>query len=199
MRKERVVSLKRETRETNVEIKINVDGTGEFDINTGIGFFNHLLESLAKHSLFDIVIDGSGDINVDYHHLVEDTGIVFGNALKEVLGDKKGINRFGFATVPLDEALVEVDLDISGRPYYVSNFSEFKGRAGSFDTELADVFFSGFSSTGYTLHILIKRGENSHHIMEAAFKAFGQSLRMAVAINERIIDKIPSTKGLIEK
>jgi len=195
----RIGSLKRETRETNIEVRVNLDGSGKFDINTGIGFFNHMLESMAKHSLFDLVVDASGDINVDFHHLVEDTGIVFGKALKEALGDKRGINRFGFATIPLDEALVEVAIDISGRPYYTSNFKDFDGAAGSFDIELADVFFSGFCSCGYTLHIIVRSGSSVHHIMEAAFKAFGRSLRMAVDIDEKRKGDIPSTKDYIEK
>ncbi len=191
----RTGKVKRETRETNVEVTLNIDGKGKFDINTGVGFFNHMLETFAKHSGFDIVLDASGDINVDYHHLVEDCGISLGKTFKEALGDKKGIKRFGYATIPLDEALVEVAIDISGRPFYKSNFLDFPGGAGGFDIELADVFFSGFASTGYTLHIVILRGENKHHIMEAAFKSFAKALKMAVQIES---DVLPSTKDYIE-
>ncbi len=194
---QRIGKLKRETRETNIEVTINLDGQGKFDINTGVGFFNHMLETFSKHSDFDLVLDASGDINVDYHHLVEDSGISIGKALKEALKDKKGIKRFGFAIVPLDEALVQVVIDISGRPFYKSNFNSFQGNAGGFDIELADVFFSGFASTGYTLHILVERGENKHHIMEAAFKSFAKALKMAVEIDKNS-DSLPSTKDYIE-
>ncbi|MGC8765391.1 MAG: imidazoleglycerol-phosphate dehydratase HisB [Brevinematia bacterium] len=194
---ERVGRVKRQTRETNVEIDLALNGKGKFDINTGIGFFNHMLETIAKHAALDLVVDGSGDINVDYHHLVEDTGIAFGSALKEALGDMKGVSRFGYASVPLDEALVEVSLDLSGRPYYKSNFSEFPGSAGDFNIELADVFFGGFASKGYTLHIVVMRGENRHHIIEAGFKAFAKSLKMAIEIDKSMADSVPSTKDYI--
>ncbi len=195
---ERVGKVKRATRETNVEVNLTLDGEGKFDINTGIGFFNHMLETIAKHASFNLILDGSGDINVDYHHLVEDAGISIGKAVKEALGDMKGINRFGYASVPLDEALVEVSLDISGRSYYKSNFLDFPGYAGDFNVELADVFFGGFASTGYTLHIVILRGENRHHIIEASCKAFAKSLKMAVEIDKRLSDSLPSTKDYIQ-
>ena len=190
--------IARKTRETNIEVKISLDGKGIFDINTGIGFFNHMLETVSKHAGIDIILYGSGDINVDFHHLVEDSGIAFGMALKEALGDKKGINRFGYAVIPLDEALVLCSIDISGRSFYKSNFVEFPGSAGGFDVELADVFFNGFASMGYTLHFVVLRGENKHHIMESAFKSFAKSLRMAIDIDERMKENLPTTKDFIQ-
>jgi imidazoleglycerol-phosphate dehydratase len=188
----------RKTRETRIELKIDLDGKGAYEINTGIGFFNHMLEAFAMHSLVDMVLDASGDVHVDFHHLVEDTGIVLGNSIKEILGDKKGIRRFGYAIVPLDEALVEAVIDISGRPFCRTNFSEYRGEVGNFNFELADVFFSGFAAMGYTVHIQIKSGENLHHIMEAAFKAFARALRMALELDERMKGIIPSTKDFIQ-
>ncbi len=189
----------RKTRETHIDLKINIDGTGAFEINTGIGFFNHMLETIAMHSLTDLRVDASGDINVDFHHLVEDTGILFGKGLNEILKSKAGLKRFGYAIVPLDEALVEAALDISGRPYCKTNLSGFTGDIGSFNFELGDVFFKGFCSMGYTLHLTVKNGDNLHHIMEAACKAFARALRMAVEVDERAKNSIPSTKDYIEK
>lgn len=189
----------RKTRETHIELKLNLDGSGIYDINTGIGFFNHMLETISMHSLIDMELDASGDINVDFHHLVEDTGITIGSGLRDILGDKKGIGRFGYAVIPLDEALVEAVIDISGRPFFGSNFSSYTGEIGKFNFELGDVFFNGFSAMGYTLHITVKNGSNLHHIMEAACKAFARALRMAVEIDERMKELIPSTKNMIQK
>lgn len=188
----------RKTRETRIELKLDLDGKGKYEINTGIGFFNHMLEALTLHSLMDVILDASGDTHVDYHHLVEDVGIVMGNSIKELLGDKKGIKRFGHAIVPLDEALVEAVIDISGRPFCLTNFSQHKGDIGNFNMELGDVFFNGFASMGYTLHLTIQRGDNLHHIMEASFKAFARALRMAVELDDRIKDIVPSTKDYIQ-
>lgn len=187
----------RKTRETQIQIKLNIDGQGRYEINSGIGFFNHMMEAFSKHSLIDMRLDASGDIHVDYHHLVEDTGITLGQTVQKILGDKRGIRRFGHSVVPLDEALVEAAVDISGRPGCYTNFRDYPGHAGEFHTELGDVFFQGFASAGYTVHLNIQRGENSHHILEAAFKAFAKALRMAVEIDERIASDIPSTKDFL--
>lgn len=190
--------VSRKTRETHIELKLDLDGTGTFDVNAGIGFFNHMLETIAKHSLINLKVDASGDIHVDYHHLVEDTGITLGKAVKEALGDKKGIRRFGSAVVPLDEALVEAVIDISGRPFCQTNFDKYQGEIGTFHFSLGDVFFNGFASMGYTIHLIVKSGKDLHHIMEAGCKAFARALRMAVETDDRIKDILPSTKDYIE-
>jgi len=194
----RKAEVSRKTRETNVEIEIELDGSGKFDINTGIGFFNHMLETLSRHSLIDMTLNASGDINVDFHHLVEDCGIVFGQALKKALGDKGGIRRFGDASVPLDEALCEAVIDISGRPHFTNNLTDFHGLVGEFDFELGEVFFSGFVTEGYTVHLQVREGKNLHHILESAFKSFARALRTAVEVDERMKGRIPSTKDHIE-
>ena len=188
----------RKTRETHIELKLDLDGKGVFDINTGIGFFNHMLETFSKHSLIDLRLDGSGDINVDYHHFIEDAGILVGKSIRDLLGDLKGVRRFGSAVVPLDEALAEVSIDISGRPGCFTDFSQYSGTIGNFNFELVEVFFSGFASAGHTLHILVKRGNNLHHIAEAACKAFARAIREAVEIDPKIQGIIPSTKEYIE-
>ncbi len=194
----RSAKVTRKTRETKVEIQLELDGQGRYDINTGIGFFNHLLEAVTKHSLIDLTVNGSGDIHVDFHHLVEDTGITLGQAIHQALGDKKGFRRFGYATVPLDEALVEAVVDVSGRPYFNTNLYDFQGVIGDFNFELGEVFYSGFASQGYTLHITVKSGRNLHHILEASAKAFARALRMALETDERSRGSIPSTKDFIE-
>ena len=187
----------RKTRETRIELKMDLDGTGKYEINTGIGFFNHMLETISMHSLIDMKLDASGDTHVDFHHLVEDAALTIGTGVKELLGDKKGIRRFGYAVVPLDEALVEAVIDISGRPFCETNLGERKGDIGNFSFELGDVFFSAFASMGYTLHLTVKRGHNLHHIIEAACKAFARALRMAVEIDDRM-KSIPSVKDYIQ-
>ena len=188
----------RETRETHIQLELDLDGKGIFEINTGIGFFSHMLETLSKHSLIDLKIDASGDTHVDFHHLVEDCAIIFGQAVIKALGDKKGIRRFGQAVIPLDEALVETVIDISGRPHYESNLTQYSGDIHGFNFELADVFFSGFAGNGFTVHIHVKNGRNLHHIMESAFKSFSRALRMAVDIYSRIEGIIPSAKDFIQ-
>lgn len=157
-----------------------------------------MLESLCRHGLVDMKLSASGDVHVDYHHLVEDTGIVLGQAVKEALGDKKGITRFGHAVVPLDEALCEAVIDISGRPHYESDLSRFTGLVGQFPMELADVFFEAFASMGYTLHLSVRSGKNLHHVVEAAFKAFARAMRMAAELDSRMEGILPSTKDHIE-
>ncbi len=190
--------IERKTRETHIEVKAELDGTGKYDINTGIGFFNHMLETISRHSLIDLSVNGSGDLKVDFHHMVEDTAITIGKAIMQALGDKKGIRRFSSAVVPLDEALAEAVIDISGRPHLETNLTEFEGQIGEFNVELGEVFFSGFASEGYTIHIQVKSGKNLHHILEACFKAFAIALRNAVEIDDRRGDSIPSTKEYIE-
>ncbi len=189
----------RKTRETHIDLKMNIDGGGIYEVNTGVGFFNHMLETISRHSLIDMRINASGDTHVDFHHLVEDTAILIGKGMNELLKEKKGIRRFGYATVPLDEALVEAAIDISGRPFCQTNFSKYSGEIGSFSFELGDVFFNGFASMGYTIHIVVISGENLHHIMEASCKAFARALRMALEIDDRAKNSIPSTKDYIEK
>ncbi len=186
----------RKTRETHVEMKLNLDGAGNYEINTGIGFFNHMLETVSRHSLIDIKLDASGDIHVDFHHLVEDTAITLAKGLSDLLGDKKGIRRFGYAIVPLDEALVEAVVDASGRPFCKTNLAEYRGEIGDFNFELGDVFFSSFATMGFTVHILVQRGDNLHHILEAACKAFARALRMALETDERV-KSVPSTKDFL--
>ena len=195
----RKAKMERETKETTIHADIILDGNGDNDIKCSIGFFTHMLESLSKHSLIDIKLEAIGDVHVDYHHLVEDTAITLGKTIIEALGDKKGINRFGSSILPLDDALVESVLDISGRPYFESNLKNFKGSIGDFDFELVEVFFSGFASMGYNLHIEVKKGNNLHHIAESAFKSFARALMQAISVNNRIKDKIPSTKEYIQK
>ncbi len=196
----RQASQSRKTRETHVELDLNLDGKGVFEINTGIGFFNHMLETFSKHSLIDLNVNGSGDIHVDFHHLVEDTGITLGFALHQALGDMKGIRRFGWAVVPLDEALAEAVIDFSGRPYFETNLlgCGLLGKIGEFDYELGEVFFAGIASTGLTLHINVKNGHNRHHVLEASVKAFAHALRQAVEFDPRTKGVIPSTKGFIQ-
>ena len=193
----RKYKISRKTKETHIEVEVNLDGTGNYEINTGVGFFNHMLETISKHSLIDMKIGASGDINVDYHHLVEDTAIVLGKSIFEALGDKKGINRFGYSIIPLDEALVTVSIDISGRPYCETNLINYKGDINNFNFELGDVFFKGFANAGFTIHIIVQKGENLHHILESSCKAFAKSLRSAIEIDERIKNILPSTKEYI--
>jgi imidazoleglycerol-phosphate dehydratase len=194
----RTGKITRKTRETNIQASIDIDGKGIYEINTGLGFFNHMLESLCRHGMLDMTLDASGDVHVDYHHLVEDTGIVLGQLIKQALGDKKGITRFGQALIPLDEALAEAIIDISGRPHYESNLSRFTGEIGQFPMELADVFFDGFASMGYTVHLDVRSGKNLHHVVEATFKAFARALRMACEQDPRMAGILPSTKDHIE-
>ncbi|MCX7882128.1 MAG: imidazoleglycerol-phosphate dehydratase HisB [Brevinematales bacterium] len=191
-------TFSRKTRETHLDLSLDLDGNGTYEINTGVGFFNHMLETISRHSLINLSLSGSGDIHVDYHHLVEDCGILLGRSIMHLLGEKRGISRFGWSVIPLDEALVEVAIDISGRPSYVSNLNNFPGLIGTFDMELGDVFFQGFASMGYTLHILVQRGENRHHILEASCKAFAHALRQAITIDKDHPSHLPTTKDYFE-
>ncbi|MCI5850119.1 MAG: imidazoleglycerol-phosphate dehydratase HisB [Sutterellaceae bacterium] len=198
MQPDRIAEITRRTQETEVEIRLNLDGTGKSEIATGIGFFDHMLEQIARHGLVDLVVKAKGDLDVDGHHTVEDVGITLGNALLRALGDKKGIRRYGFAYVPLDEALSRVVLDLSGRPGLVFEASFTAPMVGGLDTQLVREFFQGFANHGeVTLHIDNLRGVNAHHQAETIFKAFGRALRMAVEPDPRMTGVIPSTKGVL--
>jgi imidazoleglycerol-phosphate dehydratase len=192
---DRTADLSRQTRETKVQVALNLDGTGEADLETGVGFFNHMLELLSRHSLIDLTVHAEGDLDVDFHHTVEDVGIVLGQALEKALGEKKGIGRYGWAIVPMDESLAQVAIDISGRAAFVFNV-DFKGPAiGTFDVELVREFFKALANTAkMNLHVTVPYGENNHHISEAIFKATAKALRQAVSIDPRN-PAIPSTKG----
>ncbi len=193
----RKADKKRKTAETNIELILNIDGKGKSDINTGIGFMDHMLTLLAKHGLFDIKLKCKGDLDVDFHHTVEDIGIVLGTAFKEALGTKEGIRRYSDKYTPMDESLCLVVIDISGRPHLSFNVNFEKDKVGVFDTELIKEFFLAFVNTcGMTLHIKKVYGENTHHIIEAVFKGFGRTLDEATQIDSRI-DGILSTKGVI--
>ncbi len=192
----RTGAIHRVTSETDVEVGLLLDGAGKAEIATGIGFLDHMLDAFARHALFDLTIAAKGDLEIDAHHTTEDVGIVLGQALREALGDKRGISRFGHALVPMDEALVEAAVDLSGRPH-LSWAIVFPGpRLGTMDTELFREFFSAFAMNGLlTLHLTQRAGENAHHVAEATFKAAALALRMAVAREPRLGDAVPSTKG----
>jgi len=192
---DRTADLSRQTRETKVQVALNLDGSGEADLETGVGFFNHMLELLSRHSLIDLTVRAEGDLDVDFHHTVEDVGIVLGQALEKALGEKKGIGRYGWAIVPMDESLAQVAIDISGRAAFVFNV-DFKGPTiGTFDVELVREFFKALANTAkMNLHVSVPYGENNHHISEAIFKATAKALRQAVSIDPRN-PAIPSTKG----
>ena len=188
--------VERKTKETQIAAALNIDGSGKYSIKTPIPFFDHMLTLMCKHGLFDLTLKVRGDVEIDDHHTVEDTGIVLGKALKEALGDMKGINRYGQAAVPMDEALAHVTLDISGRPYLVYNVTfPKKSKMREFDPDLIEDFLQAFaSSAGITLHINAPYGRNSHHIVEAIFKALGRALKQAVFLDPRV-KGVPSTKG----
>jgi imidazoleglycerol-phosphate dehydratase len=192
----REATVKRETRETQIELSLNLDGTGAFDITTGAGFLDHMLSHIARHGLIDLTVKATGDQHVDDHHLVEDVGIVLGQALAQAVGDKRGISRFGHALCPLDEALVGVALDLSGRSHLEYGLTFPTQKVGGFDTELLLEFFRALASNAaMTLHLWQQAGLNSHHLAESAFKSLGRALRMAVELDERQAGQVPSTKG----
>lgn len=191
----RTAELKRTTKETDISIKIALDGEGKSQIDTGIGFFNHMLEGFAKHGFFDLAVSVTGDLDVDGHHTVEDTGIVLGTAIKEAVGDKKGIRRYGYFILPMDDALALCAVDLCGRPYLQFDCQFPSEMKGGFDTALVKEFFYAVSySAAMNIHIRMLSGENSHHMIEAVFKAFAKALDMAVSYDERIGDVL-STKG----
>lgn len=191
----RRAEIERNTKETKIKIALELDGTGKAELHSGIGFFDHMLDGFARHGLFDLIVDVDGDLDVDCHHTVEDTGIVLGNAIREAVGDKKGIRRYGSCILPMDEALVLCAVDLSGRPYYVSDASFSAPMIGDLDTETISEFFYAVSySAAINLHFKVFSGSNSHHICEAMFKAFAKALDAAVAVDPRITDVL-STKG----
>ncbi|WP_341989615.1 imidazoleglycerol-phosphate dehydratase HisB [Azorhizobium sp. AG788] len=194
----RTAEIVRETKETKVRLAVNLDGTGKATISTGIGFFDHMLDLLARHARFDLEIEAKGDLHVDFHHTTEDVGIVLGQAVKRALGDMRGITRYADLHLPMDETLTRVALDISGRPYLVFR-TEFRvAKIGEFDTELVREFFQAFASNaGVTLHVETLYGDNAHHIAESCFKGLARALRGAVAIDAAASGEIPSTKGAL--
>src|SRR6476469_6317442 len=192
----RLAEVVRNTSETQIRVKINLDGTGQQKLATGVPFLDHMLDQIARHGLIDLDIEAHGDLHIDDHHTVEDTGITIGQAVAKAIGDKKGIRRYGHAYVPLDEALSRVVIDFSGRPGLVMNVPFKSGMIGTFDTQLAHEFFQGFVNHAFvTLHIDNLRGENAHHQCETVFKAFARALRGAVEFDARAAGTIPSTKG----
>ena len=194
----RTATITRKTAETDISVTVTLDGSGRCSAATGVGFFDHMLDQLAKHSLIDLTISAKGDLHIDDHHTVEDVGIALGQALTAALGDKRGIRRYGHFTLAMDDAQIACALDLSARPYLICNLAFPTAKIGTFDTELVREFFQALSTHGgITLHIDLRHGLNSHHIAEAAFKALAKSLRMAVAPDPLSADQIPSTKGAL--
>jgi len=196
MTAQRTATVQRDTKETQIRVSVNLDGTGASRLETGIGFFDHMLDQIARHGLIDLDIHAVGDLHIDGHHTVEDVGIALGQAVSLAVGDKKGLTRYGHAYVPLDEALSRVVIDFSGRPGLFMDVDFKAGMIGAFDTQLAYEFFQGFSNhAGVSLHIDNLKGHNAHHQAETIFKAFGRALRMGLALDPRSLGVIPSTKG----
>ena len=194
----RKAEVKRETTETRVSVSLDLDGCGKHDVKSGIGFLDHMLEQLARHSLIDIVLRAEGDLHIDMHHTTEDVGIVLGQALAKALGDRRGIRRYASVHLPMDEALTRVAIDVSGRPYLVWKVTLPRARLGDFDTELVRECFHAFAQhAGITLHVETLYGDNTHHIVETCFKGLARALREAVAIDDRMPDAVPSTKGTL--
>jgi imidazoleglycerol-phosphate dehydratase len=195
---QRTAEVRRDTKETQIFVRINIDGTGQSELSTGIGFFDHMLDQIARHGLIDLHIQATGDLHIDGHHTVEDVGIALGQAVAIAVGDKKGLRRYGHAFVPLDEALSRVVVDFSGRPGLEMHVPFKSGMIGHFDSQLAFEFFQGFVNHAFvTLHIDNLRGENAHHQAETVFKAFGRALRDAMELDPRALGVIPSTKGTL--
>jgi imidazoleglycerol-phosphate dehydratase len=194
----RTGSVHRKTSETSIDVELNLDGTGIYDVSTGIGFLDHMMEQLSRHSLIDLNLKAVGDLHIDQHHTTEDSGIAIGEAFSQAMGDKKGIARFGTAYAPMDETLTRVALDISGRPFFVWKVKLDSPRLGEWDTEMIEHWFHSFSqSAGLTLHVENLYGSNNHHIVESCFKGLARALRQAVEIDPRKADSIPSTKGTL--
>jgi imidazoleglycerol-phosphate dehydratase len=194
----RRASVSRKTKETQIEAEIELDGQGRSDISTGIGFLDHMLDQLARHSLMDITLKAKGDLHIDFHHTTEDSGIVLGEAVAKALGDRRGITRWGEATVPMDETLTRVALDASNRPYLIWKVAFSRPKLGEMDTELFKEWFQAFAqNAGLTLHIENLYGENNHHIVESCFKGLARALRAAIAIDPRKAGEVPSTKGVL--
>jgi imidazoleglycerol-phosphate dehydratase len=195
----RRAEISRETSETAITVALGLDGEGRADTATGIGFLDHMLTALARHGLFDLKVRAKGDLHIDFHHTTEDVGIVIGQCLRQALGDKRGIRRYGAAVIPMDEALAEAAVDISGRPFLAWSVSFAQPKIGEMDTELFEEFFRALAfNAGITLHVTQKAGTNAHHVAEACFKALARALREAVEPDPRAISAIPSTKGVLE-
>ena len=195
---QRTATRARQTKETKIEVAVNLDGTGDYEVSTGIGFLDHMLEQLSRHSLIDLKVAAEGDLHIDFHHTTEDTGIVIGEAVREALGDFKGLTRYGSATIPMDETCTRVSLDVSQRPYLIWKVAFTKPKLGDMDTELFKEWFQAFAqAAGVTLHIENLYGENNHHIVESCFKGLARALREAIEIDPRKSDTVPSTKGVL--
>ena len=195
---QRTAMRARQTKETKIEVAVNLDGTGDYEVSTGIGFLDHMLEQLSRHSLIDLKVAAEGDLHIDFHHTTEDTGIVIGEAVREALGDFKGLTRYGSATIPMDETCTRVSLDVSQRPYLIWQVAFTKPKLGDMDTELFKEWFQAFAqAAGVTLHIENLYGENNHHIVESCFKGLARALREAIEIDPRKSDAVPSTKGML--
>ena len=195
----RRAEITRETSETAITVALDLDGSGRAQVDTGIGFLDHMLTALARHSMIDMTIKAAGDLHIDFHHTTEDVGIVLGQAVRKALADKRGIRRYGHAVVPMDEALAEAAIDISGRPFLAWSVPFARDKVGEMDTELFEEFFRAFAfNAGITLHVILKAGTNAHHVAEGCFKALARALRQAVEPDPRAAGAIPSTKGVLE-
>ena len=195
----RTAAISRETTETTIRLSLAVDGAGRAEVATGIGFLDHMLSALARHAMLDLTVQACGDLHVDFHHTAEDVGIVLGQALRQALGDKRGIRRYGHAMVPMDEALVEAAIDLSGRAFLVWRVPFERAKIGEMDTELFEEFFRAFSSNGsFALHVVLRHGHNAHHVAEGCFKAVARALREAVEPDPSATDSVPSTKGTLD-
>ena len=191
-------SYERKTKETEVSVQINLDGTGQYDVKTGIGFLDHMMEQLSRHSLMDLTVRAKGDLHIDFHHTTEDVGIAIGEAFADAIGDMKGITRYGSALIPMDETLTRVALDVSKRPYLIWKVNFTRPKLGDMDTELFKEWFQAFAqAAGITLHVENLYGENNHHIVESSYKALARALRQAIEIDPRKADAVPSTKGVL--
>jgi len=194
----RQASVERKTKETQIKATVNIDGSGQYAVMTGIGFLDHMLEQLARHSLIDLTVEAKGDLHIDFHHTTEDVAICIGEAVAKALGERKGIVRYGTATIPMDETLTEVAIDLSNRPYLIWKVAFTKPKLGEMDTELFKEWFQAFAqAAGATLHVWNKYGENNHHIVESCYKGLARALRQAAEIDPRKSDAVPSTKGVL--
>lgn len=194
----REASVERNTKETEIKVTVGLDGSGAYRVATGIGFLDHMLEQLSRHSLIDLTVKAKGDLHIDFHHTTEDTGIAIGEAVAKALGDRRGITRYGSALIPMDETLTRVALDLSNRPYLVWKVAFSKPKLGEMDTELFKEWFQAFAqAAGVTLHVETLYGENNHHIVESCFKGLARALRQAIEIDPRKADAVPSTKGVL--
>jgi imidazoleglycerol-phosphate dehydratase len=194
----RAASVERKTKETSIKVTVDLDGTGRYNVSTGIGFLDHMLEQLSRHSLMDLTVEAKGDLHIDFHHTTEDVAICIGEAVGKALGERKGIHRYGSALIPMDETLTEVAIDLSNRPYLIWKVNFTKPKLGEMDTELFKEWFQAFAqAAGATLHVVNRYGENNHHIVESCYKGLARALRHAIEIDARKADAVPSTKGVL--